>query len=104
MRAAGLNAGLHKALAPWRSPTVTHDPAKVPLDLAMTLALGGDSCSHLAMVRAQPAVDCPVAFGSTLSRVLAKLAGDVDKVLTAIDPNARHRPRPGLEGRRRSGS
>lgn len=71
VRAAGLNAGLHEALAPWRSPTVTHDPAKVPLALAMTFALGGDTWSQLAMVRAQPAVDGPVAFGSTLSRVLA---------------------------------
>ena len=38
-----------------------HDPAKVLLDLALTLALGGDTCSDLAVVRAEPAVFGPVA-------------------------------------------
>lgn len=39
------------ALSGWRSPLAVLDPAKVLLDLAPTLALGGDSCSDLAVVR-----------------------------------------------------
>jgi len=85
VRAAGLDAGLSAALAPWRSATAVHDPAKVLLDLALTLALGGDTCSDLAVVRAEPAVFGPVASDPTLSRTIARLAGDVDKVLAAID-------------------
>jgi len=62
-----------------------HDPAKVLLDLAMTLALGGDTCSDLAVVCAESAIDGPVASDPTLSRVLAWLAGDADAALAAIN-------------------
>ena len=85
IRAAGLDAALHAALAPWRSSLARHDPAKVLLDLALTLALGGDACSDLAVVRAEPAVFGPVASDPTASRTIARLAGDVDKVLSAIN-------------------
>ncbi len=40
--AAGLDAALSAALAPWRKPLAIHDPGKVVADLALTLALGGD--------------------------------------------------------------
>ena len=85
IRAAGLDAGLSAALAPWRPASATHDPAKVVLDLALTLALGGDTCSDLAVVRAEPAVFGPVASDPTASRTITRLAGDVVKVLAAID-------------------
>ena len=85
VRAAGLDVALSAALAPWRRPLARHDPAKVLLDLALTLALGGDTCSDLATVRAEPAVFGPVASDPTLSRVLARLAGDAEKVLAAIN-------------------
>lgn len=85
VRAAGLDVGLSAALAPWRAANATHDPAKVLLDLALTLALGGDTCSDLAVVRAEPAVFGPVASDPTLSRTITRLAGDADKVLAAID-------------------
>jgi len=85
VRAAGLDVALSAALAPWRPGLATHDPAKVLLDLAITLALGGDTCSDLAVVRAEPAVFGPVASDPTLSRTIARLAGDVEKVLAAID-------------------
>ena len=85
VRAAGLGAGLSAALAPWRPAGATHDPAKVVLDLALTLALGGDTCSDLAVVRAEPAVFGPVASDPTLSRTINRLAADVDRVLPAID-------------------
>ena len=54
VRAAGLDVALSTAMAPWRPELATHDPAKVLLDLAITLALGGDTCSDLAVVRAVP--------------------------------------------------
>src|SRR5665648_273204 len=85
VRAAGLDVGLSAVLGPWRPVGATHDPAKVLLDLAITLALGGDTCSDLAVVRAEPAVFGPVASDPTLSRTIARLAADVDKVLPAID-------------------
>ena len=85
VRAAGLGVGLSAALAPWRAANATHDPAKVLLDLALTLALGGDTCSDLAVVRAEPAVFGTVASYPTLSRTIARLAGDADKVLAGID-------------------
>lgn len=85
VKAAGLDVALFAALAPWRPVGATHDPAKVLLDLAITLALGGDTCSDLAVVRAEPAVFGPVASDPTLSRTIARLAADVDKVVAAID-------------------
>jgi len=85
VRAAGLDVALSGELARWRKPFAVHDPAKVLLDLALTLALGGDTCSDLAVVRAEPAVFGPVASDPTASRTIARLAADVDKVLPAID-------------------
>lgn len=49
------------------------------------VALGGDACSDLAVVRAEPAVFGPVAFDPTLSRTITTLAADVDTALGALD-------------------
>ena len=92
VRAAGLDVALREALTPWVARLARHDPAKVLLDLALMLALGGDACSDLAVVRAEPAVFGPVASDPTASRTIARLAGDVDKVLAAIN-TARARAR-----------
>lgn len=85
VRAAGLDRALGEALKSWRAPLARHDPAKVLLDLAISLALGGEACSDIATVRAEPAVFGPVASDPTLSRVLAGLSADVGKVLAAIN-------------------
>lgn len=85
VRAAGLDVALGQALAPWRPRLARHDPAKVLLDLALTLALGGDTCSDLAVVRAEPGVFGPVASDPTASRTIARLAEDVEAVLAAIN-------------------
>jgi hypothetical protein len=37
----GLDAVLSEALAPWRRPLARHDPGKILLDLAVSLAIGG---------------------------------------------------------------
>ncbi len=39
--ATGLGRELSAALAPWRLPFAVHDPAKVLLDLAIAVAIGG---------------------------------------------------------------
>ncbi|NMR19270.1 hypothetical protein HIR71_03405 [Cellulomonas fimi] len=83
VRASGLDVALSAALAPSRVRFATHDQAKVLLDLGVTLALGGDACSDLATVRAEPAVFGQVASDLTASRTLARRAGDADTVLVA---------------------
>ena len=39
--AVGLDAGLSEGLTPWRRPLARHEPGKVLLDLAVSLAIGG---------------------------------------------------------------
>ena len=70
-RATGLDRGLSAALASWRKPLAVHDPGKVILDLAVTLALGGDALSDMATLRAEPGVYGPVASDPTVSRTIA---------------------------------
>ena len=62
-----------------------HHPAKIVLDLAVTLALGGDCLADIALLRAEPAVFGPVASDPTVSRTVDVLAADADRVLEAID-------------------
>jgi len=62
IRAAGLDVGLSDGLGRWRRPAAVHDPGKVILDLAVTLALGGDCLADVAVLRAEPGV-----FGSVAS-------------------------------------
>jgi Transposase DDE domain group 1 len=47
--AAGLDAALSAALAPWRRPLAIHNPGKVVLDLALSLALGGNCLADIAL-------------------------------------------------------
>jgi Transposase DDE domain group 1 len=83
--AAGLDRALSAALSPWRAPTAVHDPAKILLDLAVSLAAGGDCLADVAMLREAPEVFGPVASDPTVSRLITTLAGDVERALTAID-------------------
>lgn len=85
VRAAGLDAGLRTALAPWRKDTAVHDPAKVIVDLALMLALGGDCLADVATVRAEPGIYGPVASDPTVSRTITALAADADRVVKAIE-------------------
>ena len=68
IRASGLGAELSAALGRWRKPTAVHDPAKIVLDLALTLALGGDCLADIALLRAEPGVYGRVASDPTVSR------------------------------------
>jgi len=82
--ATGLDGELDAALAPWRKPLAVHSPAKVILDLALALALGGDCPADIAQVRAEPALFGPVASDATVSRTISALAKDADVALNAI--------------------
>src|SRR3954454_11650530 len=48
----GLDAALSAALRPWRRPLARHDPGKVLLDLAISLAIGGGAPGHISPPRA----------------------------------------------------
>jgi hypothetical protein len=88
MRVAGLDEALSGALTPWRKPGAAHDPAKILLDLAVAVALGGDCLADAATVRAEPAVFGRVASDATISRTIAGLArdaGTADRVLAAVE-------------------
>ncbi len=84
VRAAGLDRALSAALAPWRRPTAVHDPGKVVLDLALSLALGGDCLADVGVLRAEPGVYGLVASDPTVSRTVAAFAKDATAALAAI--------------------
>jgi hypothetical protein len=81
----GLGAGLAAGLAPWRKQLAVHDPAKVVLDLALTLALGGECLADVAVLRGEPGLYGLVASDATVSRTIDALATDAPAVLAAID-------------------
>ena len=85
IRAAGLDAELAAGLARWRRPGAVHDPAKVVLDLAVTLALGGDCLADVAILRSEPGLYGAVASDPTVSRTITTLAADAPAALAAID-------------------
>ena len=85
VRTAGLDVALSAALAGWRKPTGIHDPAKMILDLAVSLALGGDCLADVAVLRGEPEVFGRVASDPTISRTVAGLASDSAAVLAAVD-------------------
>jgi hypothetical protein len=85
IRASGLDAALAAGLEPWRKPTAIHNPAKIVLDLAVSLAVGGDCLADIATLREAPAVFGAVASDPTVSRMIAALAGNADRASAAID-------------------
>jgi hypothetical protein len=84
VRAARLDTVLSAAVAPWRKRLAVHDPAKILLDLAVAVALGGDCLADVNQLRAFPQVFGPVASDPTVSRLIDTLAADADRVLAAI--------------------
>jgi Transposase DDE domain group 1 len=81
----GLDEALSAALVPWRKWHAVHDPAKVVLDLAVALALGGDCLADIAVLRSAPGVFGLVASDPTVSRTIDALAKDAPAALAAID-------------------
>jgi hypothetical protein len=83
-RICALQAGLSAALGRWRASRAVHDPGKIITDLAVAVALGGDCLADVAMLRAQPELSGPVASDPVVSRLVATLAAEVPRALTAI--------------------
>jgi hypothetical protein len=83
-RRSGLAKQLSTRLGQWRPPLAVHDPGKIVLDLAIAVALGGDAACDIAVLRAQPGVFGLVASDPTVSRLIARLAKDIDRALGAI--------------------
>jgi Transposase DDE domain group 1 len=84
LRVTGLDRGLSKALGRWRPARALHDPGKIVADLAVTLALGGDCLSDIAVLRSAPEVYGPIASDPTISRLVTALAADTPRALKAI--------------------
>jgi hypothetical protein len=74
--AAGLGPAMSAALSGWRKPLAVHDPAKVVVDLAVTLALGGDCLADIALLRSVPGLYGQSASEATVSRTITALAAD----------------------------
>ena len=62
-----------------------HGPAKVLLDPAGTLTLGGDCLTDVAVLRGQPGSYRPVACAPSVSRTIGTLATDAPRALAVID-------------------
>jgi hypothetical protein len=71
--ATGLTAGFSDALASLRVRDSGHDPGRVAVDVAVTLADGGQTISDLAVLRNEPALFGPVASDPTAWRVLSNV-------------------------------
>jgi hypothetical protein len=82
--AVGLTSALGEALAPWRRPLARHDPGKIVLDLAVSLAIGGDCLADIGQLRAAPELFGQVASDPTVSRCIDALAADAPAALAAI--------------------
>ena len=81
----GLDRELSAALRPWMRPMAVHDPGKVLLDLAISVAVGGDCLADIAQFRAEPALFGHVASDPTVSRLIDTLAADGPVALAAIN-------------------
>ncbi|MDR1152654.1 MAG: IS1380 family transposase [Bifidobacteriaceae bacterium] len=82
--ATGLDVAMSQALGPWHKTWAVHDPGKILIDLALTLALGGDCLADAAVVRGEPGVYGPVASNPVISRLIAGLGQDADRAVRAI--------------------
>jgi hypothetical protein len=99
--ALGLGAALSAQIVPAGERFPLHDRGKVLVHAMLTLAGGGDACSDVEVLRAQPALFGPVPSDSTLYRTYrqidaATLAGLWDAmaevradVWAAVDPGER---------------
>jgi Transposase DDE domain group 1 len=83
-RLAGLARELREALEPWTRRRAVHDPARVVLQLAYSLALGGDCLADIALLRDAGAIVGAVPSDPTVSRVIDDLAAGGQPVLDAI--------------------
>src|SRR5690349_4148195 len=84
-RASACQPALSTALAPWRRPLSLHDPGKIVLDLAVSLAVGGDCLADIVQLRGCPEVFGLVASDPTVSCCIDALAAEAPAALAAIN-------------------
>jgi Transposase DDE domain group 1 len=87
----GLTSALSDALAPTVRRSRRHDPGRVLLDVALTLADGGDCLSDLCVLRDQPALFGSVASTPTASRVVDSVDAERLGAMRAARALARQR-------------
>ncbi len=87
----GLTSALSLALAPTVRRSRRHDPGRVLLDVALTLADGGDCLSDLSVLRDQPGLFGAVASTPTASRVVDSVDADRLGAIRAAQAAARER-------------
>jgi hypothetical protein len=88
---SGLDAGLSEALAGLAKRRRRHDPGRVLVDLAVTLADGGECIADLATLRQQPDLFGQVASTPTAWRVLEAIEEPMLERLLAARAEARAR-------------
>jgi hypothetical protein len=87
----GLTAGWTKAVIGTYRGTPRHQPGRVLVDLAVTLADGGDCLADLAGLRDQAALFGPVASHPTSYRVLDRVGAEQLSALRTARAVARER-------------
>lgn len=87
--ATGLTAAYSTALRPLRPRGTGHDPGRIAIDLAVTLADGGEAIADLAVLRDQAEVFGPVASTPTAWRLLADTDGRTLSSLRSARAQAR---------------
>jgi hypothetical protein len=87
----GLSGALSAALAPTVRRSRRHDPGRVLLDVALTLADGGDCLSDLSVLRDQPNLFGAVASTPTASRVIDSVDADLLGAIRTARAQARER-------------
>ena len=88
---SGLDQGLSKALGPLVKRRRRHDPGRVLVDLAVTLADGGECIADLATLRQQPDLFGEVASTPTAWRVLDSIVEPLLERLQLARARARAR-------------
>jgi hypothetical protein len=82
--ATGLSEAMSEALAPLRLRDRGHDPGRVAVDLAVTLADGGEAIADLAVLRNQSELFGPVASDPTAWRILDSIdTAALDRIRSA---------------------
>ena len=85
----GLTSAFSEALTVLRQRQGGHDPGRIAVDLAVTVADGGEAIADLAVLRNQPALFGPVASDPTAWRLLSQLDSTMLAGLRAARAQAR---------------
>jgi hypothetical protein len=88
---SGLRGGLSRAMAATKQRRRGHDRGQVLVDLAVTIADGGDAISDLAVLRHQPDLFGQVASTPTAWRTLEAVDGDALEAIAVARAEARRR-------------